>query len=225
MSGDELKKKFGSTIKSKRAELGLSQEDLAERSGLHRTYISDVERGMRNISLESIEKLSSALKYSVSALFAIASSEGISRQEIEVLLIEDLEADLEMTLRAFTKARITNPVRTVRDGAEAMEFLSAKGRYASREGVGFPGVVLLDLNLPKVSGMEVLKWMKADERMSKIPVIVLTDSRDYRDAVECRDLGVVTYIVKPVNFQDFSDVATNLKFDWALHRREPHPSA
>ena len=218
MNGDDLKRNFGTTIKSKRAELGLSQEDLAERAGLHRTYISDVERGTRNLSLESIEKLARALDLSVSSLFAKAGCEGDARQGVEVLLVEDVQEDVEMTMRAFRKARFTNPIHVARDGAEAIEFLFATGRYAARREAPMPGVILLDLHLPKLSGLEVLRWIKADDRTKAIPVIVLTESRHYRDAVECKTLGVESYIVKPVEFREFSDAATGLRFTWALGR-------
>ena len=213
---DDLKLSFGRTVRSKRAALGLSQEDLAARAGLHRTYISDVERGTRNISLENIEKLAEALDLSVSRLFAHAGNGSPIPQGLEILLVEDRKEDVELTLRAFHRARFTNSIHVVRDGAEAIEFLFATGRYVDREGMPLPSVILLDLNLPKLSGVEVLRWIKADERTKHIPVVVLTESREYRDAVECRDLGVERYIVKPVDFHSFSDVATHLQFEWAM---------
>lgn len=221
MNGDDLKRNFGTTIKAKRSELGLSQEDLAERAGLHRTYISDVERGTRNLSLESIEKLARALELSVSGLFAKSGNEEAVRQGVEVLLVEDQEEDVELTLRAFRKARFSNAIHVVRDGAEAIEFLFSTGRYVSRRGAVLPGVIMLDLQLPKLNGLEVLRWIKADERTKAIPVIVLTESREYRDALECKSLGVESYIVKPVDFGEFSNAATGLKFEWALLGRGP----
>ena len=121
-----------------------------------------------------------------------------------------------MTLRAFRTARFKNAIHVVRDGAEAIEFLLATGRYADRRDAPLPAVVLLDLNLPKLSGVEVLRWIRADERMKHLSVVVLTESHKYRDAVACRDLGVERYIVKPVDFHSFSDVATQLKFEWAM---------
>ena len=224
MNDDDLKRYFGTTIKAKRSELGLSQEDLAEKAGLHRTYVSDVERGTRNLSLESIEKLARALDLSVARLFAAAGTDEDARQSVEVLLVEDQQEDVELTLRAFQKARFSNPIHVTRDGAEAIEFLFATGRYVGRRDAPMPGVILLDLHLPKLSGLEVLRWIKADERTQAIPVIVLTESRHYRDAVECRNLGVESYIVKPVDFREFSDVATVLKFTWALQGRPPGDS-
>ena len=100
MNGDDLRRNFGTTIRAKRSELGLSQEDLAGRAGLHRTYISDVERGTRNLSLESIEKLAAALEVSVSGLFTRAGNDDEARQGVEILLVEDEEQDVELTQRA-----------------------------------------------------------------------------------------------------------------------------
>lgn len=220
MSAGDLKQLFGTAIKAKRSELQISQEELADRSGLHRTYISDVERGVRNLSLESIEKLARALDLSVSGLFAQAGN-GLNQQLIEILLVEDREEDIELTLRAFRKARFTNRTHVVRDGAEALDFLFATGRYTERRGVRMPGVILLDLDLPKVDGVEVLRRIKADERTRRIPVVVLTVSRDYRDAIVCEQLGAETYLVKPVNFRSFSEMTPRLSFEWRLVKPPP----
>jgi len=131
-------------------------------------------------------------------------------------MVEDNQADAELTLRAFKKARITNPVTLVEDGAAALDFLFCRGRYADRKMENGPRLVLLDLNLPKVSGLEVLRRVKSDERTRTIPVIVLTMSKRDRDMVECHRLGVEGYIVKPVNFVNFSKVTTQLSLCWAL---------
>ncbi|MGB8169628.1 MAG: response regulator [Chthoniobacteraceae bacterium] len=217
MSAADLKQLFGTAVKSKRSALQISQEELADRSGLHRTYISDVERGVRNLSLESIEKLAHALELSVSGLFAQAGN-GRSQRPIEILLVEDRAEDVELTLRAFQKARFANPIHVARDGAEALDFLFATGRHAEREEVPLPGVILLDLHLPKVDGVEVLRRIKADPRTRRIPVIVLTESRDYRDAIECKQLGVESYLTKPVSFRGFSELTPLLNFHWRLEK-------
>jgi CheY-like chemotaxis protein len=221
MTVGALRQLFGTAIKNKRSELGISQEELADRAGLHRTYVSDVERGARNLSLESIEKLAGALELSVSGLFAQAGDGAAVKQEVEMLLVEDLPRDIELTQRAFKKAKFTNPLHVVRDGPEALEFLFATGAYAYRRDLRQPDVVLLDLNLPKLSGFEVLQRIKADPRTRAIPVIVLTASQDDCDAAACRALGAQTYIVKPVGFQNFSEVTPQLQFEWALVRRPP----
>lgn len=212
----DLKALLGVTIKSERSARGISQEELAYRAGLHRTYISDLERGARNPSLESIEKLAGALEISVSMLFAQAGSGAEAKQLVEILLVEDNPRDAQLTLREFEKAKITNPVHVVRDGGEALDFIFATGPYARRRSACRPRIILLDLDLPKKSGIEVLKQIKANETTRDIPVIVLTASNRDRDINECRRLGAHRYIVKPVGFQNFSEVTRHFQFDWAL---------
>jgi len=210
----ELKILLGNAIKSTRSALGISQEELAARAGLHRTYVSDVERGARNPSLESVAKLADALELSLPMLFERL---GRSRKQlVEILLVEDNPRDVELTMRAFKKARLTNPIHVVRDGVEALDFLFAAGRYADRRETPLPEVILLDLNLPKKSGIEVLRQIKADQRTRDIAVIVLTVSNRSRDINECRRLGAETYIVKPVDFHNFSEVTSELKLAWTL---------
>ncbi len=219
----DFKSSFGDAVKRTRSELGISQEELAGRAGLHRTYVSDVERGRRNISLENIEKLSSALQLTTSNLFARAGEANVQNKFVEILLIEDNVNDAELTLRAFRKGRITNVVHVVRDGVEAMEFLFATGAHERRRNQPLPGVILLDLNLPRIDGLEILRRIKADKNLQRIPVIVLTVSNHDRDIAECRRLGVENYIVKPVGFQNFSEIAPNLEMEWALVRQPRRP--
>jgi CheY-like chemotaxis protein len=216
MTIGDLKRLFGTAIKGKRSELGISQEELADRAGLHRTYVSDVERGARNLSLESIEKLAHALELSISGLFDRAGDGGSNGQPLEVLLVEDEPLDVELTLSAFKKARFTNPIHVVRDGLEAMEFIYGTGSYSYRRDFHVPGVILLDLNLPTLNGLDLLRQLKADKWTEKIPVIVLTASRQDRDIAECRRLGVQTYLVKPVDFRDFSEMTPHLELEWSL---------
>jgi CheY-like chemotaxis protein len=216
MATIDLKTLLGTAIKSGRSQLGISQEELGYRAGLHRTYISDLERGARNPSIESIEKLARALQISVSMLFEQATGANRAKQLVEILLVEDNPRDVQLTKRAFEKARITNPLQVVRDGVEALDFLFATGSYAHRSEDGHPKVILLDLNLPKINGLEVLRRIKADKRTQHIPVIILTVSNRDRDINECRRLGAETYIVKPVDFQNFSEVTPRLSLAWVL---------
>jgi CheY-like chemotaxis protein len=209
----ELKTLLGEAIRKKRSSLGISQEELAARAGLHRTYVSDVERGARNPSLDSVEKLARALELSLPALLERAGHE---QTLVEILLVEDEPDDVELTMLAFEKARLSNVIHVARDGVEALEFLFATGSHAGREGQPVPQVVLLDLNLPRKSGLEVLREIKADPRTQDIPVIVLTVSTRDRDIAECRRLGVETYIIKPVGFQKFSEVTPILYLAWTL---------
>ncbi len=216
MTIGDVRLHFGTAIRKQRSELQISQEELADRAGLHRTYISDVERGARNPSLESIEKLARALDLSVSKLFARAGDGAGRDQLVEILLVEDNPRDVELTLRAFRKGRISNVVQVVRDGAEALDFLFAEGPYERRRKQPLPGIILLDLNLPKIAGVEVLRRVKADPRTGQIPVIVLTVSNHDRDIAACRRLGAENYIVKPVGFQNFTGMMPYLELDVAL---------
>ena len=208
-----LKILLGNAIKSTRFARGMSQEQLAARAGLHRTYVSDVERGARNPSLESVQKLAQALELSLPALLQGTQKD---RDLVEILLVEDDPRDVELTVRAFNKARITNPIHVARDGDEATDFLFATGRYTYRKDAPLPEVTLLDLNLPKKSGLEVLRQIKADERTRHIAVVILTISNRSRDINECRRLGAESYIVKPVDFQRFSEVTSRLSLAWTL---------
>lgn len=207
----EVKQRFGAAIR-------ISQEELADRAGLHRTYVSDVERGAPNISLESIDRLAKALELSVSTLFKRAGNGEQNDPFIEILLIEDNARDAALTVRAFHKARITNFLHVVSDGLEALDFLFAMGPQERRRESPLPGLILLDLDLPKVDGLEVLRRIKADKRMRQIPVIVLTASGLDRDITTCRELGVQSYIVKPVGFTNFSEVTQRLHMEWTLKR-------
>jgi len=200
-------------IKTQRASLGISQEELAHRAGLHRTYVSDLERGARNPSIESIEKLAGALQVSVSNLFEGAGNGSSSRQMEEILLVQDNPRDVDLTIRAFKKANMTNPLNVARDGEEALDLVFAD---ANRGSLRRTLLILLDLNLPKISGLEFLRRIKAAEQTQDIPVIILTLSIRDRDIAECRKLGVENYIVKPVDFQNFSEVTARLGLAWTL---------
>jgi CheY-like chemotaxis protein len=216
MATADLRALLGATIKSDRSALGISQEELAYRAGLHRTYISDLERGARNPSIESIEKLARALQISVSMLFEQARRGSQAKELVEILLVEDNPRDVQLTLRGFEKAKITNPVHVVRDGDDALDFLFATGPYTNRRNARSPQIILLDLNLPKKSGIEVLQQIKANETTREIPVIVLTTSNRDRDVAACRRLGADHYIVKPVGFQNLSEVTARLSLAWTL---------
>src|SRR2546422_7831285 len=124
-------------------------------------------------------------------------------EDAEILLVEDNPNDVELALRALRKQNLENKVFVVRDGAEALDFIFASGSYASRRIDSRPKVVFLDLKLPKVDGIEVLKRLKADDRTRHIPVVMLTSSQEERDVIESYRLGVNSYVVKPVDFSNF----------------------
>jgi len=141
--------------------------------------------------------------------------------EVEILLVEDNPTDAELCLRALKKSKLANSVVWVKDGAEALDFLFATGAYAERSVNHPPKVVLLDLRLPKVSGMEVLRQVKEDEATRSIPVVVLTSSKEDRDVAESYQLGVNSYISKPVGFEAFAKTVSELGFYWLLVNRPP----
>ena len=213
MATIDLKTLLGMAIKTQRASLGISQEELAHRAGLHRTYISDLERGARNPSIESIEKLAGALQVSVSKLFESFGNGSGSQQMVEILLVQDNPRDVDLTIRAFKKANITNPLNVARDGEGALDSVFAN---ANRGNLRRTLLILLDLNLPKISGLEFLRRIKAAEQTQDIPVIILTLSTRDRDIAECRKLGVENYIVKPVDFRNFSEVTVRFGLGWTL---------
>ncbi len=138
------------------------------------------------------------------------------QKAVEILLVEDNPSDVELTLHALQTNNVTNQVQVVRDGAEALEFIFGTGAYAHRTVENGPKVILLDLKMPKVDGLEVLRRVKADPRTKTIPVVVLTSSREERDVVESYKLGVNSYIVKPVDFEQFSEAVRQLGLYWML---------
>ncbi len=139
---------------------------------------------------------------------------------VEILLVEDNPNDVELTLTALAAGRIANRIEVVRDGAEALDFMFCDGGYAGRRPVA-PKVILLDLKLPKVNGLEVLRRLKADERTRAVPVVVLSSSREDRDLAECYALGVNSYIVKPVDFEQFTTAVRTLGLYWVLLNVRP----
>lgn len=145
-----------------------------------------------------------------------------NQNEIEILLVEDNPHDVEMTLRALKKHNLANKVHVVKDGAEALDYFFATGIYAERNINDHPKVILLDLKLPKVDGMEVLRRIRADERTKCIPVVVLTSSQEERDIVESYKLGVNSYIVKPVDFDKFLSTVQELGLYWLLLNKPPY---
>jgi len=140
---------------------------------------------------------------------------------VEILLVEDNPNDVTLTLRAFKRYNLSNGVHVVRDGAEALEFIFGTGTYATRSFEPTPRVILLDLKLPKVDGLEVLQRIKADPRTRVIPVVVLTSSREQRDIVESYQLGVNSYIVKPVDFEQFTEAMRQIGLYWLLLNQPP----
>jgi CheY-like chemotaxis protein len=140
---------------------------------------------------------------------------------VEILIVEDNEQDLALAQRALRKVNVTNRIHVARDGEEALEFLFCEGQFAERKVEDGPKVILLDLKLPKIDGLEVLQRIKSDPRTKSIPVVVLTSSKEQNDVVETYNLGVNSYIVKPVNFEQFSETVQKLGLYWLLLNHPP----
>ena len=139
---------------------------------------------------------------------------------VEILLVEDNPNDVELTLHALRKHNLANRIHIVRDGEEALDFLFCRGAYKDRDPV-IPKVVLLDLKLPKVDGIEVLRQLRADERTRVMPVVIMTSSRQERDVAETYKLGINSYIVKPVDFDQFSESVRQIGCYWLLLNQPP----
>jgi CheY-like chemotaxis protein len=140
-----------------------------------------------------------------------------------IVLAEDSANDVELTMSALRDGHVMNEVAVVRDGAEALDYLFARGAYANRSG-GNPALLLLDLKMPKVDGLEVLRQIKLDPLLKTIPVVVLTSSRQEQDLLQTYDMGVNAYVVKPVDFADFVDAVKRLGAFWAVVNEPPPES-
>ena len=140
---------------------------------------------------------------------------------VEVLLVEDDATDAELTLRALRSRGLSNDIVVVEDGAEALDFVFGRGAHSDRDTRNGPKLILLDLRLPKVDGIEVLRQVKADERTKTIPVVVLTSSRQDPDIQTCYELGVNSYIVKPVDFDKFAEAVAEIGLYWMLLNEPP----
>jgi len=141
---------------------------------------------------------------------------------VEILLVEDDPSDIKLTLKALQKYSLANKVTVLKDGEEALEFLFSEGRYEGRDNKNMPKVIFLDLKLPFVDGIEVLRRIKSDENTRRIPVVVVTSSRENRDIEECYKLGVNSYIVKPIDFEKFLESVSNLGLYWVLMNESPY---
>src|SRR3982074_1818227 len=143
-------------------------------------------------------------------------------EPVEILLVEDNPNDVELTLQALRASHLANDILVVRDGAEALDFIMCRGPYADRDISNGPKVILLDLKLPKVDGIEVLRQTKADPRTKMIPIVVLTSSKEERDIVDSYQLGVNSYMLKPVDFAQFTESVRSLGLYWLVYNQAPH---
>jgi len=140
---------------------------------------------------------------------------------VEILLVEDNISDAELTIRALKKNNLANKLVHVEDGQEALDFIFAEGAYSNRKISDTPKIILLDLKMPRINGIQVLKKIKSDERTKIIPVIVLTSSKEDPDILECYRLGVNSYVVKPVGFENFLRAVSELGLYWMIYNQIP----
>ena len=142
-------------------------------------------------------------------------------RSVLVLLVEDNPSDAELTLHALRKNNLINGIDHVRDGEEALDYLYGRGKYSERDIRSLPKVILLDLKLPKVDGLSVLKTIKGDPQLKHIPIVVLTSSKEEKDIVSSYDLGVNSYIQKPVDFKQFTDSIAQVGYYWVIMNERP----
>jgi len=142
-----------------------------------------------------------------------------------ILLVEDNPDDVTLTLRAFKRSHVMNPIAVARDGIEALDFLFARGAYAERAGTPLPTLVILDLKLPKLDGLGVLKGIRADERTRLLPVVILTSSKEDQDLIAGYSLGANSYVRKPVDFAEFVEAVKVLGIYWLMTNQGPPPRA
>lgn len=221
---------FGMVVKNLRREKQLSQEELANRCRLHRTYITDIEHGTRNVSLKNISKIAHAMdvplqdvfarvdQYSQDGVHLIARTQdhsGSPRHPIEILLVEEDQDSIELTLQELHQRNISNKIHIMRSGEEAIKFLYT-GQPEGNTAVHIPKVLLLELELPGISGLDVLEKIRSDKRTKQIPVIAMTSSAAEIDKERCHQLGVEEYLAKPLNIDSFSAVMRRMGFQLLL---------
>ena len=140
---------------------------------------------------------------------------------VDILLVEDNQNDVKLTLRALKRNNLVNEIKVVSDGAEALDYLFARNEYSERNFEDFPQVIFLDLKLPKINGLEVLEQIKANPKTKKIPVVIVTSSGEDSDLKRCYELGANSYVIKPVNFDSFVESVSKLGFYWLILNKTP----
>ncbi len=209
---DQLLTALSKIIRQRREELGLSQTSLAEKSGLHRTYINNIERGSKNISIESLKKIADSLSTTVSDLMSQAeeSSAG-SENPIKILLVEDNPADVFMFKRCVKKSSLDTTVNVIDSGTRAEEYIKTLPESTSED---HPDIVFLDLNLPGRTGHELLRDIKSNEFLRHIPVIILTTSANPKDVRKSFGEFSNSFLTKPVDPVEYEKAIHNVLLYW-----------
>jgi len=145
----------------------------------------------------------------------------MNNAKIEILLVEDNADEAELTIRSLRKNNLANHLVHLDDGEETLDFIFSRGKYDGQAGGGFPKLILLDLKLPKIDGLEIIRQLKSDPQTRRIPIVVLTSSREENDIIESYHLGVNSYIIKPVNFESFAKVISDLGMYWLILNQSP----
>lgn len=210
-SDNRLAEGLSEVLKARRVQLGLSQSEVGSRAGLHRTYVSEVERGAQNITIETLWRLAEALETTVLLLIEDATIAIRASDPIEVLLIEDNAADIHMVKRTLQASKISSNLTVLSDGKDALDYLNRKGAYADAKA---PDLILLDLHLPRKNGYEILKEIRGDNRLKPIPVVILTNSETDTDITKSYEMHANTFITKPLNQKQFQDAISHVLEYW-----------
>ncbi len=216
-----LEKQLGLLVKARRQRLSLGQLELARRAGFHRSYVSDIERGARNISLQSLGKLAAALELPLSGLFSelehTPPSAPLQADElVDVLVAQAGDEDVRLVIQCLKNAHLSNRLFLVRDGAAVLDFVFCAGPFAHRRPNDPPRVIVLDLDLPRIGGLELLRRLKHEPRTRSIPLIVLTSGKNEDQLGACKRLGADAFIVKPADLHKPGIHALQLSLQWAL---------
>ncbi|MBX3149466.1 response regulator [Candidatus Obscuribacterales bacterium] len=209
-TNNRLAEGLSEVIRERRLELGLSQSELSNQAGLHRTYISEVERGTQNLTIETLGKLADALGTSVLLLVEDASqATRYTDSAIRILLAEDSAADIHMVERSLKASKLPTVLTVLTDGRDTIDYLAQKEKSSE-----LPDLILLDLHLPKKNGYEILREIKVDDRLKHIPVVVLTNSESNLDVSRTYELHANTFITKPVSQKKFQEAILRVLDYW-----------
>lgn len=209
---EKLLAQLSKLIRSRREEFGISQTELAEKAGLHRTYINNIERGTKNISIESLKKITDTLGISMGELILEAEEAASEKSnDVKILLVEDNPADVFMFKRCLKKSAISTAVEVIDSGNKAHEHL---GRFTEDSNLNSPDIIFLDLNLPGRTGLELLQDIKTNTLLKHVPVIILTTSANPKDVAETYGRYGNSFLTKPVDPLEYEKAIENVLNYW-----------